>query len=129
MLSLARLWQIYSPDRLGWDSQVGFSVIHEWSAFGGPTDGGHGSNWKDELGCWLEPFLDRLGYKARRRMIAYAFPPAPSPHKSEAGKKNQRATASTNLASRAPRHRRPHHSTKSSEMSALPNMDRRGKGA
>ena len=26
------------------------------------------SDWKDELGRWLEPFLDRLGHKARRRM-------------------------------------------------------------
>ena len=26
------------------------------------------SSWEDELGRWLEPFLDRLGHKARRRM-------------------------------------------------------------
>jgi len=26
------------------------------------------SDWKDELGRWLKPFLDRLGHKARRRM-------------------------------------------------------------
>lgn len=26
------------------------------------------SGWKDELGRWLKPFLDRLGHKARRRM-------------------------------------------------------------
>jgi hypothetical protein len=25
-------------------------------------------DWKDELGGWLKPFLDRLGHKARRRM-------------------------------------------------------------
>ena len=25
-------------------------------------------DWKDELGRWLKPFLDRLGHKARRRM-------------------------------------------------------------
>ena len=25
------------------------------------------SNWEDELRGWLEPFLDRLGHKARRR--------------------------------------------------------------
>ena len=25
-------------------------------------------DWKDELGRWLAPFLDRLGHKARRRM-------------------------------------------------------------
>ena len=26
------------------------------------------SNWEDDLGRWLKPFLDRLGHKARRRM-------------------------------------------------------------
>ena len=26
------------------------------------------SDWRDELGHWLEPFLDRLGHKARRQM-------------------------------------------------------------
>ena len=26
------------------------------------------SDWEDELGSWLKPFLDRLGHKARRRM-------------------------------------------------------------
>ena len=26
------------------------------------------SNWKEELARWLEPFLDCLGHKARRRM-------------------------------------------------------------
>jgi SRSO17 transposase len=26
------------------------------------------SNWEDQLGRWLKPFLDRLGHKARRRM-------------------------------------------------------------
>lgn len=26
------------------------------------------SDWEGELGRWLEPFLDRLGHKARRRM-------------------------------------------------------------
>jgi SRSO17 transposase len=26
------------------------------------------SKWEDELAHWLEPFLDRLGHKARRRM-------------------------------------------------------------
>ena len=29
---------------------------------------GSTSDWKDELGRWLKPFLDRLGHKARRRM-------------------------------------------------------------
>src|ERR1700741_3525043 len=43
-------------------------MIHGWSAFGGPTMVGRTSNWEDELGRWLQPFLDRLGHKARRRM-------------------------------------------------------------
>ena len=25
-------------------------------------------DWRDELGRWLKPFLDRLGHKARRQM-------------------------------------------------------------
>ena len=29
---------------------------------------GRTSDWKDELGRWLQPFLDRLGHKARRQM-------------------------------------------------------------
>ena len=28
-------------------------------------------DWQDELGRWLEPFLDRLGHKARRRMCPF----------------------------------------------------------
>jgi SRSO17 transposase len=43
-------------------------MIHEWSAFGGPTMTGTTLDWEDELGRWLKPFLDRLGHKARRRM-------------------------------------------------------------
>jgi SRSO17 transposase len=34
----------------------------------GPTMVGRTSDWKEELGRWLKPFLDRLGHKARRRM-------------------------------------------------------------
>src|SRR4029453_8687738 len=34
----------------------------------GPTMVGRISDWKDELGRWLKPFLDRLGHKARRQM-------------------------------------------------------------
>src|SRR2546426_1678992 len=34
----------------------------------GPTMASRTSNWEDELGRWLKPFLDRLGHKARRRM-------------------------------------------------------------
>src|SRR5215472_10841888 len=29
---------------------------------------GRALDWKDELGRWLKPFVDRLGHKARRRM-------------------------------------------------------------
>jgi SRSO17 transposase len=43
-------------------------MIHGWSAFGGSTMVGARSDWKDELGRWLKPFLDRLGHKARRQM-------------------------------------------------------------
>src|SRR6266404_5282789 len=34
----------------------------------GPTMVGRTSDWEAELGGWLEPFLERLGHKARRRM-------------------------------------------------------------
>src|SRR2546428_1163580 len=34
----------------------------------GPTMVGRTSDWRDELGRWLQPFVDRLGHKARRRM-------------------------------------------------------------
>ena len=30
--------------------------------------GSRTSDWKEELGCFLEPFLDRLGHKSRRQM-------------------------------------------------------------
>src|SRR6266508_1472385 len=43
-------------------------MIHGWSAFGGPTMIGKMLDWKEELGRWLKPFLDRLGHKARRQM-------------------------------------------------------------
>src|SRR5215468_4424269 len=34
----------------------------------GPTMVGRTLDWRDELGRWLKPFLDRLGHKARRQM-------------------------------------------------------------
>jgi len=34
----------------------------------GPTMGSRTSDWKEELGRFLEPFLDRLGHKSRRQM-------------------------------------------------------------
>jgi SRSO17 transposase len=33
-----------------------------------PTMAGKTLDWKEELGRWLKPFLDRLGHKARRQM-------------------------------------------------------------
>src|SRR5512143_138741 len=34
----------------------------------GPTMARGTSDWKEELEGWLQPFLDRLGHKARRQM-------------------------------------------------------------
>jgi hypothetical protein len=34
----------------------------------GPTVAGRTSDWKEELGHFLKPFLDRLGHEARRQM-------------------------------------------------------------
>src|SRR5215218_7655777 len=34
----------------------------------GPTMVGRTLDWKEELGRWLKPFLNRLGHKARRQM-------------------------------------------------------------
>src|SRR5215470_8729527 len=36
----------------------------------GPTMVSRTSDWRDELGRWLKPFLDRLGHKARRQMCS-----------------------------------------------------------
>src|SRR5271166_2005979 len=36
--------------------------------YGGPTMAGTRAGWERELGRWLEPFLERLGHKARQRM-------------------------------------------------------------
>src|SRR5215470_177253 len=35
---------------------------------GGPTMADTRVGWEGELGRWLEPFLERLGHKARQRM-------------------------------------------------------------
>src|ERR1700760_878683 len=43
-------------------------MIHGWSAFGEPIMADRVSDWHRELARWLEPFLDCLGHKARRRM-------------------------------------------------------------
>src|SRR5438067_13745190 len=34
----------------------------------GPTMVGRTSDWKEELGRWLKPFLGRVGHKGRRQM-------------------------------------------------------------
>ena len=57
-------------------------------------------------------------------MIAYAFLQHRRLTKRRREKKNQRTTASTKLASRAPRHPRPHRPTDASAMPVLPTMDR-----
>src|SRR5258708_34768729 len=62
---LALLWQIFActgfPNHFFCDSWVvGFLE--------GPTMVRRTSDWRDELGRWLKPFLDRLGHKARRQM-------------------------------------------------------------
>ena len=56
-------------------------------------------------------------------------PPTSPAQKSEAEKKNQRPAPSTDVASRSPRHRRPHHAIKSSAMSVLPILDQRRKSS
>src|SRR6201998_1122160 len=43
-------------------------MIHGWSACGGPPIVRTTRDWEAELRGWLEPFLERLGHKARRRM-------------------------------------------------------------
>src|SRR6266851_6952191 len=64
-ITLALLWQIFActgfPNHFFCDSWVvGFLE--------GPTMVRRTSDWRDELGRWLKPFLDRLGHKARRQM-------------------------------------------------------------
>jgi SRSO17 transposase len=80
---------------------------------------------KEELG--LDHFEGRswqgLHRHALMTMIAYALPSASPPRSSKAGKKNQRATAAADFASRAPRHPRTHRSTTAAAMPALPKMD------
>jgi hypothetical protein len=62
--TLALLWQILSgtgfPNQFFNDSWV----VGFWRA----DHGGMTSNWKEELGRWLKPFLNRLGHKARRQV-------------------------------------------------------------
>ena len=86
---------------------------------------------KEELG--LDHFEGRSWQGLHRHtlmtMIAYAFLQQRRLTKARRGKKNQRATASTKLAGRAPRHRRPHRRTTASAMPVLPTMDRQNTAA
>ena len=42
------------------DSQISFSMIHGWSAVGGPTMRSTPSDWKDELQLLREPCGNRF---------------------------------------------------------------------
>ncbi len=80
---------------------------------------------KEELG--LDHFEGRswqgLHRHALMTMIAYAFLQHRRLATARREKKNQRATAPADLASRAPRHPRTHRSTTAAAMPALPKMD------
>jgi SRSO17 transposase len=86
---------------------------------------------KEELG--LDHFEGRSWHGLHRHalmtMIAYAFLQHRRLTKVRRKKKNQRATTSTDVAGRPPRHRQPHHSKKPATMSKLPNVDRGKKAA
>ena len=80
---------------------------------------------KEELG--LDHFEGRSWHGLHRHalmtMIAYAFLQHRRLAAARREKKNQRAAASADLASRAPRHPRTHRSTTAAAMPALPKMD------
>jgi SRSO17 transposase len=80
---------------------------------------------KEELG--LDHFEGRswqgLHRHALMTMIAYAFLQHRRLSTARREKKNQRATAPADFASRAPRHPRTHRSTTTAAMSTLPKMD------
>src|SRR5256884_3689189 len=82
---------------------------------------------KEELG--LDHFEGRswqgLHRHALMTMIAYAFLQHRRLAQAGRKKKNQRPSASADLAGRAPRHRRTHHSTTASEMPILQKTNRR----
>src|SRR6202790_5269745 len=80
---------------------------------------------KEKLG--LDHFEGRswqgLHRHALMTMIAYAFLQHRRLKTARREKKNQRAAASANFASRAPRHPRTHRSPATAAMPALPKMD------
>jgi SRSO17 transposase len=82
---------------------------------------------KEELG--LDHFEGRSWHGLHRHalmtMIAYAFLQHRRIAKAGRKKKNQRPTASTELAGRTPRHRRSHSSTTNSAMPILQKTNRR----
>jgi SRSO17 transposase len=86
---------------------------------------------KEELG--LDHFEGRswlgLHRHALMTMLAFAFLQQRRLKKVRRGKKKQRTTASTKLASRASRHRRAHRSTATSTLPALSKMDLRKNAA
>jgi SRSO17 transposase len=86
---------------------------------------------KEELG--LDHFEGRswegLHRHALMTMIAYAFLQHRRLATARWEKKNRRATASTNVTRRAPRHRRTHRSATTATMPALQKMDLQGKAA
>ena len=106
---------------------------------------GSTSDWKRELGCFLKPFLDRFGHKARRQMCPLYVSGLIGPgdrksiapmakrlglgecdellHFIAAGVWDAVTATATNLASGASGHPRTHHSTTTAPMPALPKMD------
>src|SRR5262249_57132593 len=84
---------------------------------------------KEDLGLALSEGRPGGGLPrpALRTMIAYAFLQHRRLATARREKKNQRATASTNIARRAPRHRRTHRPATTATMPALQKMDLQGK--
>ena len=52
---------------------IAFSATHGWSAFGGPTMVGRTSDWKEGLGRFLKPFLDRLVTTRGDKCVHFTF--------------------------------------------------------
>ena len=82
-----------------------------------------------QRGAWARPLrraiLARTSPPCAHDDDRLRLPPIPSPQTSEAGKKNQRTTASTKLAGRPSRHRGAHRPTATAAMPTLPKTDLR----